>query len=203
MRHLAGIIALVFVANAGVVLAHVPPKPEDTGSASEMFKKKRKTPYESLPGTRIEDKQAYQREGYLDIAWFEVIAEEPELVVQIGLYAAVEPDPAGMILYVVPEGAMAYKFAAYKPEEGEWALFKVGRSGVFDDPMGRASFEQNGPVITITVPREDIPLNDFLVHAQTLSGPDNDNLWKDECPNSREGLGIPARPEVQEISASP
>ena len=50
--------------------------------------------------------------------------------------------------------------------------------------------------ITITVPREDIPLNDFLVHAHVLSGPDADNLWKDDCPNGREGLGIPARPEI-------
>ncbi len=202
MRAAAWVIALAFASSAAFAGAHPPPKPEDTGSASEMLKKKRKKPFESIPGTRVEDKQAYQRLGFLDLAWFEVISEAPELVVQVGLYEAIEPDPGGMILFMLPEGAMSFKFAAYQPEEGEWGLFKVGRSGVFDDPMGRASMEQKGQVITITVPREDIPLDDFLVHAHVLSGADNDSLWKDDCPNGRKGLGIPARPEPVE-DASP
>lgn len=203
MRIATGFGLFAALALTAGVAAHPPPKPEDTSSASEMIKKKRKTPFESIPGTRVEDKQAYQREGHLDIAWFEVLQEEPELVVQVGLYEDVEPDPGGMILFMLPEGAMTFKYAAYQPEEGDWGLFKVGRSGVFDDPMGRASYEKTGQVITISVPREDLPLNDFLVHAHVLSGPDNDNLWKDDCPNGREGLGIPARPEPVESSDSP
>ena len=190
-------LALVIVWSAGAA-AHPPPRPEDTDSPSERLKKKKKTPYEALPGARVEDKQAYQREGHLDIAWLEVVQEAPQLVARIGLYEANEPDPGGAILFILPEGARSFKFAAYQPEDGEWGLFKVGRGGVFDDPMGRASFSQDGAVMTISVPREDVPLDDFLVHAHVLSGPDNDNLWKDDCPNGRKGLGIPARPEPRD-----
>ena len=186
----------VWLAAPLIASAHPPPMPEDTGTASEMLKKKRKTPFRAIAGDRVSDKQGYGREGCMDIKSMRVVDADP-LVVEIELYEAIEPDPAGLLVFLLPEGAMRFKFAAFQPEEGEWGLFRVGASGVFDDPMGSASYYREGTVCTVTIPRADIPLDDFLVHGHVLSGPDNDNLWKDDCPNGRFGLGIPARPESE------
>ena len=49
--------------------------------------------------------------------------------------------------------------------------------------------------MTVTIPRGDIPLDEFMVHAHVLSGPDNDNLWKDDVPNERKAIAVPPRTE--------
>ena len=191
MRALALLLAYVFVVPAS---AHPPPKPEDTGTASEVLRKKKKKPFVAVAGDVVEDKQAYGREGYMDIKSFRVIDADP-LVAEVELYEALEPDPGGLAILLLPEGAMRFKFAAYQPEEGEWGLYAVSGRDEFEDRIGDVSYQREDALLTVTIPREIIPLDDFLVHAHCLSGPDNDNLWKDDVPNDRKGLGVPARTE--------
>lgn len=191
MRTLALLLIGLFVTPAA---AHPPPRPEEASSASEMLKKKKKTRYLALAGDFTEDKQAYGREGYLDIKSVRVFDEDP-LRVDIELFEAVEPEPGGLVVFLVPEGAKKFKYAAYLPEEGEWGLFGLSGREIYEEPAGSASYVQEDTMMTVTIPRSDIPLDDFLVHIHTLSGPDNDNLWKDEAPNERKGLGVPARTE--------
>lgn len=188
-------LGLVFATTA---VAHPPPIPEDTSSASDMIKKKKKTPYEAVEGNYAEDKQAYKREGYLDIASVRVHDEDP-LRVEVGLYEALEPEPGGLVIFLLNEGDKVFRYAAYLPEPaedgtpGEWGLFKVSKRNIFDDPIGGASYTRDDAVMTVTIPRADIPLDGFLVHAFVLSGPDNDNLWKDDAPNERKGIAVPPR----------
>ena len=191
MRALALCLGLVWLVPAA---AHPPPMPEDTESASEMLRKKRKKPFGALVGSEVADKQAYGREGYVDLRSVVVTDADP-LVVEVELWEPVVPDPGGLIVFLVPEGAMRFKFAAYQPEEGEWGFFGLSGRDVFEDRIGSATFVQDLTRITVTIPRADIPLDDFLVHVHSLSGPDNDNLWKDDAPNGREGIGVPARTE--------
>ena len=191
MRTLALLLGLCWLVPAA---AHPPPMPEDTDSASQMLRKKRKTPFVALAGSEYADKQAYDRLGYVDLKFVRVIDADP-LVVEVELWEPVEPDPGGLLVFLVPEGAMRFKYAAYKPEEGEWGLFGISGRDVFEDRIGSATFAQDLAHITVTIPRADIPLDDFLAHVHSLSGPDNDNLWKDDAPNGREGIGIPARTE--------
>lgn len=191
MRSLALLLAGLFAVPAA---AHPPPKPEEASSASEMLMKKKKTPYLAIAGDFAEDKEAYGREGFLDIKSVRVFDEEP-LRVDIELYEAVEPEPGGLVVFLVPEGDKRFKYAAYQPEEGEWGLFGLSGREIYEDPVGGATYVREDTVMTVTIPRADIPLDDFLVHIHTLSGPDNDNLWKDEAPNERKGLGVPARTE--------
>ena len=191
MRSLA---LLLTAAIALPVAAHPPPVPEEASSASEMLKKKKVPPYLAIVGDFAEDKQAYGREGYLDIKSVRVFAEDP-LRVEVELFEAVEPEPGGLVVFLVVEGAKKFKYAAYQPEEGEWGLFGLSGRNIYEDPLGAATYARQDTMMTVTIPRADIPLDDFLVHIHTLSGPDNDNLWKDEAPNERKGLGVPARTE--------
>ncbi len=202
MRALALTLVALFAVPAA---AHPPPRPEEASSASEMLKKKKKTPYLAIAGGFAEDKQAYGREGYLDIKSVRVFDEDP-LRVDIELFEAVEPEPGGLVVFLVPEGDKKFRYAAYLPEpmEGEgaeeaespeWGLFALSGREIYEDRAGSASYVREDTVMTVTIPRSDIPLDDFLVHIHCLSGPDNDNLWKDEAPNERKGLGVPARTE--------
>jgi len=191
MRAFALLLVSAFALPA---VAHPPPKPEEASSASEMLKKKKKTPYLAVVGDFAEDKQAYGREGFLDIKSVRVVDADP-LQVDIELFEALEPDPGGLVVFLVPEGDKRFKYAAYQPEEGEWGLFGLSGREIYEDLVGGASYVREETVMTVTIPRADIPLDDFLVHIHTLSGPDNDNLWKDEAPNERMGLGVPARTE--------
>jgi hypothetical protein len=115
--------------------------------------------------------------------------------VDIELFEPVEPEPGGLVVFLVPEGDKKFRYAAYQPEEGEWGLFALSGRDIYEDPAGAASYAREDTVMTVTIPRSDVPLDDFLVHIHCLSGPDNDNLWKDEAPNERKGLGVPARTE--------
>ena len=186
-------LAVVWTVAAG---AHPPPVPEDTGSASDMLKKKRKTPYESLGASVIEDKQAYQREGYLDIKSVRVTGADP-VVVEVETWEALEPEPGGLLVFLVPDGSKQFKYATYLPEPaedgtaGEWGVFALSGKGVYEDHMGAASYGREGALMTVTVPTEGIDMNKMMVHVHVLSGPDNDNLWKDEAPNERKGLDLP------------
>jgi len=182
--------------------AHPPPVPEDTESPSQMLRRKaRRTPYLAIVGDTAQDKQAYGREGYLDLKSLQVTDADP-LVVEVELFEALEPDPGGLIVFLVVEGRTRFDYAAYLPEEGEWGLFALSGRNIYEDNVGSASYQRDGTTMTVTIPRGDIPLDDFLVHVHTLSGPDNDNLWKDEVPNERKGIGVPARTE-EDVDAKP
>ncbi len=174
------------------VHAHPPPLPVDSFSPAEMIRKLHEAPFSAVPGDAVEDRRAYRREGYLDMAGMRVIDGDP-LVVEVSLYEPLDPDPGGLMVFLTLEGSMEFLYCAYQPEGGEWGLFEVGDSGVFDRPVGRASFRRDGTLLTVAIPRADIPLESFLVHAHTLSGPDADHLWKDDCPNERDGLAVPPR----------
>ena len=192
MRTLALLFGLTWLVPAS---AHPPPVPEDTESASEMLRRKaRKTPYLAIAGDVAHDKKAYGRDGYLDIESLRVIDADP-LVVEIELFEALEPDPGGLIVFLVVEGRTRFDYAAYRPEEGDWGLFALSGRNIYEKHVGSASYTREDTVMTVSIPRADIPLDDFLVHIHTLSGPDNDNLWKDEVPNERKGIGVPTRAE--------
>ncbi len=188
------VAALAWPLSAG---AHPPPKPEDTGSASEMLKKRKKlTPYESLGVSETDDKQAYQRAGFLDIAAVRVLQRSP-VVVEIDLYEAIEPDPGGLLVFLVRDGSRRFQYAAYLPEPAEdgtpsaWGLFALSGRDVYEDRVGDASYARDGTRMTVTIPAEGLDLDELFVHVQVLSGPDNDSLWKDEAPNDRKALVIP------------
>jgi len=192
VRAIALALGLVWTVPAA---AHPPPVPEDTESASQMLRRKaRKTPYVAIAGDVVQDKKAFSREGYLDLKSLKVIDADP-LAVEVELFEAIEPDPGGFIVFLVVEGRTRFDYAAYLPEEGEWGLFALSGRNIYEDRVGSASYSRDGATMTVTIPRADIPLDDFLVHVHTLSGPDNDNLWKDEVPNERKGIGVPARTE--------
>jgi len=190
---LAFALAAVWTAVAG---AHPPPVPEDTGSASDMLKKKRKTPYVSLGASEIEDKQAYKREGYLDIKSVKVTSADP-VVVEVEFWEELEPEPGGLLVFLVPDGAKQFKYAAYLPEPAEdgapdeWGVFALSGKGIYEDRVGPASYVRDGALMTVTVPTEGIDMKKQMVHVHVLSGPDNDSLWKDEAPNERKGLDLP------------
>jgi hypothetical protein len=190
-RTLALLLTLIW---AMPVVAHPPPKMEETESASQMLRKKKRTPYTALAGDSATDKQAYGREGFLDIRALRVTDGDP-LVVEVELFEAVEPEPGGLLVFLLAEGDTNFRYAAYLPEEGEWGLFGPSGRNIFEERIGDASYTSDGTTLTVTIPRSAIPLDDFLVHLHTLSGPDNDNLWKDECPNERKGIGVPPRSE--------
>ena len=112
MRALTLALVALFAVPAA---AHPPPRPEEASSASEMLKKKKKTPYLAIAGDYSEDKQAYGREGYLDIKSVRVFDEDP-LRVDIELFEPVEPEPGGLVVFLVPEGDKKFRYAAYQPE---------------------------------------------------------------------------------------
>ncbi len=191
---------LLATALAAPAAAHTPPVPEDTSSASDMLRKKRKTPYEAVPGTVAEDKQAYKRDGYLDIARVEVFDEDP-LKVVVTTYEPIEPDPGGLVLLFTRAGTKKFLYAAYLPEPAEdgtpdeWGLFAASKRNIFEDRIGPATYARDGATMTVTVPRDAIPLDEFLIITRVLSGPDNDSLWSDDAPNDRKGLAIPPMAE--------
>ncbi len=190
---LALLLTLIWVLPA---TAHPPPKMDETESASQMLRKKKRTPYTALEGESAADKQAYGREGFLDIKAVTVTDADP-LVVEVELFEALEPDPGGLLVFLLAEGDMNFRYAAYLPEgeDAEWGLFGPSGRNIFEERLGGAAYARDETTLTVTVPRADIPLDDFLVHVHTLSGPDNDDLWKDECPNERKGIGVPPRSE--------
>jgi hypothetical protein len=129
---------------------------------------------------------------HLDIAELQV-RDGDVLEVQVTLYEAATPEPEGLAIHLLRDGDVIAPWLAYQPEDGEWGLYELDRHAFRYVPIGRATFEQEGVELRVTIPRTDIPVDSFLVFARTVGGPDAWDLIVDTAPNQRRAIRVPGR----------